>query len=78
MVRDDGKTKRVRILDDKQKEAILSLHSAKEIPRAERNRQWSALGRKLKEPNLPDGVLKKWNACGSDADKPGPQLNHLF
>ena len=72
MVRDDGKTKRVRILGEEQKQAILELHSAKEIPRAERNRQWSALSRRLKESSLPDGVLKKWSACSSDADKPGP------
>lgn len=69
------RTKRVKVLTDSQREAIRSMQSANEIPHAERKRQWNALHRKLKQPDLPEGLLEKWNSSKTAASKSLAQLS---
>lgn len=55
------RTKRVKVLDPEQKQAIENMTSAADLPREERQRQWAALDRRLKAPDLPPGLIEKWN-----------------
>ena len=56
------RVKRVKLLSDEQKEATQQLSSPAQIPHAERKRQWNALHRRLKQPNLPEWASAKTSA----------------
>lgn len=63
------RVKRVKALSGAQVEAIQSLTNASQIPHAERKRQWNALHRRLKQPDLPEGLLEKWASTKTAAAK---------
>jgi len=57
------------VLTDDQKLAIQNLQKPSDLPKAERKRQFAALGRRLEKPCSP-GVLAKWEASTTDEAKP--------
>ena len=70
-----GRVKRVKVLDEAQREAISKLTDASQIPHSERKRQWGALKRRLdKEDTLPPGVLAKWEHASTPQQKSAPQF----
>ena len=69
--------KRIKVLTDDQKLAIQNLQKPSDLPKAERKRQFAALGRRLEKP-CPPGVLAKWEASTTDEAKPLELKNDLF
>ena len=74
-----GRQRRVKVLTEEQKAAIMNLTDSSQMEPKERKRQWSALDRRLhsKSDTLPPGVLAKWEAAGSPQEKPGTYYMHI-
>ena len=67
-----GHTKRVKVLTDEQKEAIMNLTDPSQLEAKERKRQLAALDRRMaKKDTLPPGVLAKWEEAASTQQKSG-------
>ena len=76
---DSGRVKRVKVLNQEQREAIQNLTCASQLTHAERKRQWGALHRKLeKKETLPPGVLAKWERATTPQEKPDPQYHPML
>ena len=67
------KTKRVKVLTDEQKQAVLSLTDPQQIPIQERRRQYNAINRRITNTSnaksFPPGLVEKWRDADGDSTK---------
>lgn len=76
--KENKRVKRVKTLTAEQKASIQNLTDPSQLSHAERKRQYGALDRRLKNSDtLPAGVLAKWEAASSQAQKLGAEFSIL-
>lgn len=65
------KTKRVKVLTEEQKQAVLTLTDPSQIPIQERRRQYNAINRRITSnaKSFPPGLVEKWRDADGDSTK---------
>ena len=65
------KTKRVKILTEEQKQAVMSLTDPQQVPIQERRRQCNAINRRITSnaKSFPPGLVEKWRDADGDSTK---------